>query len=1008
MFRTNYFFLKYCWLGFLWLAPWFVIAQNTTDVSFEKVQGEGLTNHFIKCIQQDKKGFLWFGTSEGIFRYDGYAFKAFKNFPDDPHSLVNNTVEFILPDKELIWIGSWGGLSCFDTNTDSIKNFFSDEPLKVYSIVPANDSVLWIGTASGLFLFNKKNASWKRISALEKNVFIRSLCYDGNHHLCITAHNGFYYYNTATGDCKHYLLPVAGMDKKSPQVVHKSILDKKGNLWMTTWSAGLIRFDPHTEKITEWVKKNVHDHQPFQTAFDILQADDENLWIANQNGGLTIFNPETGSSVIYPVEWDNEKKLSDGVYALFRDRSGIFWIGTENGIYKYDRHTVHLSTTDFLLKTDTGLVRTQLLPICLFKDTDELWWLGTYDGLFLFDKASGILQNYNAAAGIPAATAVTNILQEKNGGLWVAAGNMLFSVSKKIKGRSFSLQSKIFKLPGTRSSIYKLYIDREERIWVGTHASGVFMFDAGSKKFIAYPSDGVKTSSQVKQVRCFYEISRDSLLAGGENTGVLLLHINSGKYEKIKWKASISKTGDDITINDIVQKDNDLWIATEYNGLWQTDEHLQKLTRYTIHDGLPSMNISSVLVDRRAHLWLLTEGGIVDFQPLNNHITVYDKKDDLRNLFYLNGILQDEKGNIVIGDMGCVHSFNPFRTLRNNHPPEIFITGFKVFDKEYPFSNNQPVRLSYHQNYFSFEYTALNYTLPELNSYEYKLDGLDEQWNDAGTRRYVSYAGLKEGTYTFKVKACNNEGVWNNLPATVTLVIEPPFWHRGWFYLLVTLLIASVAYLIYSMKVNQWKIRYQLRNKIARDLHDDIGSTLSGINIFSKIALQKMNKKESQSKELLKKISERSAKTMDALSDIVWSIDTKNDNMENVLAKMQEYLSETLETQDIQYSFEIDEAIHRTKLDMGIRKELYLIFKETIHNACKYARCNCVHISFRRKKDVCTLIIQDNGKGFDVNNGTQGNGLQNMRQRAEKMKSALSIESEITKGTTITLQFPVT
>jgi signal transduction histidine kinase len=246
------------------------------------------------------------------------------------------------------------------------------------------------------------------------------------------------------------------------------------------------------------------------------------------------------------------------------------------------------------------------------------------------------------------------------------------------------------------------------------------------------------------------------------------------------------------------------------------------------------------------------------------------------------------------------------------------------------------------------------------------------------------------------------------MPASVVFTIDPPWWHTWWFYSLLVIFIGAILYAIYLMKLNQWKIRYQLRNKIARDLHDDIGSTLSGINIFSKIALQKMNTDKVASGELLQKISDRSKKTMDALSDIVWSINTKNDDMNNVLEKMQEYLSETLESQNIEYTFEVDESIRHTKLGMEVRKELYLIFKEAIYNACKYAQCTHINIFLRKKKEACILAIQDNGKGFDIDRVTPGDGIHNMKQRAAKMKAAISINSELNKGTLITLNFHIT
>jgi len=207
--------------------------------------------------------------------------------------------------------------------------------------------------------------------------------------------------------------------------------------------------------------------------------------------------------------------------------------------------------------------------------------------------------------------------------------------------------------------------------------------------------------------------------------------------------------------------------------------------------------------------------------------------------------------------------------------------------------------------------------------------------------------------------------------------------------------------------MNQFKMRLQLRNKIARDLHDDIGSTLSGINIFSKIALQKLKHNEAGSGELLEKISDRSEKTMDALSDIVWSISTKNDHIDNFMVKAREYMAEMLEPQGIRFDMQIDEDISHLKLGMESRKEFYLIFKEAICNASKYAQCSLVEILLTKEKDIFTLSIRDNGKGFDTNKATSGNGLQNMQHRAEKMKAKLVINSRLNHGTTVTLSFHI-
>jgi two-component sensor histidine kinase len=463
-----------------------------------------------------------------------------------------------------------------------------------------------------------------------------------------------------------------------------------------------------------------------------------------------------------------------------------------------------------------------------------------------------------------------------------------------------------------------------------------------------------------------------------------------------------------LIINSIYKNRNTIWIGTQEDGLWETGLNLKKPLIITTNNGLPSMCITTIAgSSNRDDFWMLTNSGAVEYHITDKKITVFDKKDGIQNLSHLYTMIANNDGSIVIGGRGCLYSFDPSQVIKNTQAPKVFITGLKVFDKEFIANKARPIELNYNQNYFSLEYVALNYTQSKLNRYAYKMDGLDKQWIDAGTRRYVSYANLEEGTYTFNIKASNNEGVWNNLPARITLIINPPFWHRWWFYMSVVLVMASVIYLLYIYSINQLKIRVQMRDKIARDLHDDIGSTLSGINIFSKIALQKMHDDQSGGIELVAKISERSQNTLEALSDIVWSINTRNDGMDNFLMKANEYLS-ILEVQGIGYDFNVGPEMGQMKLGMIWRRELYLIFKEAICNAAKYARCSFIQIHFTRHKDHCKLTIHDNGIGFNVDDVATGNGIYNMRQRAEKMNGELKVISKENEGTLITLNFKIT
>jgi len=1001
--------LQFCFI-YLLLMPNRLAAQNINNLHIEKVPEDGLLNSFINCISQDSNGFMWFGTTEGLYRYDGYNFKSFRNFPGDSTTLSNNVIYMLYPEGRHLWVGTVTGLSCIDIDSQTIKNIPTPRPFQVNALLPSGGDTFWVGTTIGLYQYNKVTSQWKTIPAIGKNVFAGSIIDDKKGHLYILSKGGFYCYTKSTGSSKFYnpSFPVYPLEGKDWLLSYsKGYLDGQGNLWMGAWDAGLIKFDTKTQKFDVWSHQTDDTHfLPYKIIMDILPDDNGNLWLANKEGGLTIFDPSKNKFANYPVDWKSDTKLSGSAIALFRDKSGIFWIGTENGIYKYDPHRVYLSKTDIQLKTDTGLVESHISPISMLKDKGGLWWMGMYEGLFVYDPQTHVLEDYNKKAGLAPSFAVFNILQDANGTIWFTSRNLLVKIVKKPLNKTDEFKTEIYSSPDIQSTIYNLYIDRENRIWAGTSKNGIFRFDQSSKKFISYHFNVIGARYRIKEIRAFCELSKDSLLVGGDHTGLFLLHVNADRFEKVRWETPGGKLADDMSVETLYEKGSNVWIGTESNGLWQTDTHLNEPSILTINDGLPSMSIGSITSDNKNNLWLVSKAGIVEYGLQDKKISVFDKKDGITSVYQMKLMMNDDQG-IIITSRGCLYDFNPADIIKNTMPPKVFINDLRVFDKHYDLQKNQTIELDYNQNYFTLGYVALNYTQPRFNHYAYKMVGLDKKWNDAGSRRYVSYANLEEGTYVFNVKACNNEGVWTNVPAKLTLIIKPPFWHRWWFYLLALVFVLSIIYIVYAYNINQLKIRLQLRDKIARDLHDDIGSTLSGINIFSKIALQKMYSDQKGSSELLQKISERSEKTMDALSDIVWSINTRNDGMDNFFMKAKEHLSEVLEPQGIAYDFKADPEMEQLKIGMIFRKELYLIFKEAVCNASKYAQCTFIHVSLTKHKDTCTLIIQDNGKGFDVSQVSSGNGIYNLKQRAAKMNAKLHIESEKDKGTLITLNFHI-
>jgi ligand-binding sensor domain-containing protein len=835
-------------LCFLFLAaPARLFAQDIENLRIDKVQDEGLTCNRILCISQDNSGFIWMGTGEGLFRYDGYTFKAFKNFLGNPATIAANIIASLYPEGNKLWVGTSEGLSYIDIGTQTVKNIPGPGHFAVQRIVRENDSVFWAGTSAGLFRFNINNSRWTKIPLNSKETAITSLCDDKKGDLYITSKSYLFCYNKLTGNVKSYLNNLHAyplVDKSLRPIYQDSQIGNDGNVWLGTWAGGLAEFNPLTKKFKQWWHPTDNLNAiPYKIAMALLADKNGNIWIANKEGGLTIFNPAKNKFTNYPVQWRSDNTISGALISLFRDKSGIVWIGTENGAYKCDPHSASLLKTDMMLKTDTGSIQANISPLVILNGTDGTKWMGMYEGLFIFDAKTNTLYNQNKEFGLPQYLPVFNIIQDADGATWFTAKQLLVKVTKNTGNKTHPYHAEIYQSAEVTSAITSLYIDKEKRMWVGTVRNGIFRFDTTSKIFIPYRNG---LSGNITYINTLCELSKDSMLIGSAYAGLILLHTNTGRFEKIRW----ANTPANVIIYSIYREGNNLWLATDY-GLWGTNCQFKNPLVVTIDDGLPSMNVGALAYDNRGTLWLLTSAGVVSYRISDRKISTFDRKDGIQSLDHTYALINDGNNNIILGARGCFYTFKPSQMVRNTVPPKVFITGLRVFDKEYNADRGQPIELNYKQNYFSLDYVALNYTHSRLNKYAYKMDGLDKKWNDAGSRRYVSYANLEEGTYTFNVKACNNEGVWNNIPAKLVIIISPPFWHRWWFYLLVFVFFAGIVYTLYTYNINQLKMRLQLRDKIARDLHDDIGSTLSGINIFSKIALQNLGSDRKSSRELL-------------------------------------------------------------------------------------------------------------------------------------------------------------
>jgi two-component sensor histidine kinase len=463
-----------------------------------------------------------------------------------------------------------------------------------------------------------------------------------------------------------------------------------------------------------------------------------------------------------------------------------------------------------------------------------------------------------------------------------------------------------------------------------------------------------------------------------------------------------------------LSKTSGVWIGTLSGGLNHLDTATGIFTAYTTANGLPNNSIYTILEDHNGHLWLGTNAGLCRFNTTDHSVRNYTPRDGIQNLeFNTNAASQAPNGLLCFGGTTGFNIFHPDSLSNGFEPPKAVITRFKIFDEEYAVPSSI-LTLPHGQNSFSFEFASLSYYRSSEHQYAYMLEGADKDWINSGNRHYTSYAHLPPGKYTFKVRVANHTGVWSKEITTLAFIINPAWYNTWWFRLAIGLLVAAGVYGLYSYRIRQMQKLYTVRNHIASDLHDEIGSTLSSISLMSGMMQRKLQAGDTAVNSLLLQVSSNTSYMLEALSDIVWAINSSNDRFDNVVNRMRAFAIELLEPADIHIDFVVVDDLCDLKLDMQQRKNLYLIFKEALHNTVKYAACTnvTIQISCLATKTLM-LEIKDDGKGFDLkksnteNISLSGNGIRNMKKRAAELSGRLDIISAPEKGTSILLVFTV-
>jgi two-component sensor histidine kinase/streptogramin lyase len=504
--------------------------------------------------------------------------------------------------------------------------------------------------------------------------------------------------------------------------------------------------------------------------------------------------------------------------------------------------------------------------------------------------------------------------------------------------------------------VYKLYRSRDGVLWICTYGGGLNSFDLVTEKFKRYP-------------------------------------INSGQEDKFNIQNLMTIIED---------SDGIMWLGSYGGSLTSFDRKTEKFKRYSFREGLTSGVVYGILEDDSKNLWISSDNGIFKLNLVTKLINHYDIQDGLQSLEYSGGAyFKDENGILYFGGINGFNYFNPTQIKSNIYIPPIVITSVKVLN-EHVKGIQEELVLDYKKNFITFEFSSLDYTDPQDNKYSFILEGLQDKWQlTESSSRVATYTNLSPGTYIFKVRGSNSDGVWGKNYASIKIEILSPFWQTWWFISLTIILLAAFLYYLSTIRIKNLLAIEKLKSKLAADLHDNIGSGLTEISILSEVASRKNNSEQKKSGSELNKISDLSRQLVDNMSDIVWVVNPSRDSLHDLILRLKDNYSELLNSMGISFRAKNLEKLKDVKLPMDVKQNLYLIFKEAINNSIKHSKCKQITLESNLRNDVLEISLSDDGTGFDESILPKGNGLRNMENRAALIKGRIKIKSLVNTGTSI-------
>ncbi|OQP61921.1 hypothetical protein A3860_29950 [Niastella vici] len=1008
----------------MWL-PLYTGAQHALQYTRLTVE-DGLSNNSVQCILQDKTGMLWIGTNGGLNRYNGAYFIQYSilGMP----ALSNSSVTALMQDDNGdIWIGTENGLNILDSRTNSIRQFIHRDDMPgslpagaIRAIQKTQYGHIWVMGEKWLVEFSgSRHFTTVAIDSglVQKDMVLTSLAEAGSQLVWIS------YLDQPATLVKRSAV-AAGQRLGDPVLqandYSKIYIDNQQVTWGIS-SYGISRYN-NRERVFDSYIKNQHavsgPNLHLRTCYCIDA--EGNLWQGNERGGLAKYDLQQRQAIDY--SWLIAGVNASLVYCLYKDNNNTIWAGTDNGIIKLSNREAVFARCPFTLQGN------ELKNIrCRRIMADR------YNTLYAATENYGLLKKMRTTTGRDTTIALSTfgappvsklpVVNNRislllNGrydigymyDMWYDGNNYLWMAGFGISRLNLKTDSlEIFLVNGTEQerekSINQFSIAFDGRLFWTSGLHNLYTFDPASTQMQPFRDNTGKMPFE--ELACWSLVMRGEWLWAGAANG--LYKINTRTRQVIKLPVhQVLEFG----INDLAfDSDSSCWISTAGGGLIWYNDYTRQVKQYTNRDGLSSNTVCGLLIDDQRNCWISTYAGLSYWNRQTGQFTNFYAKDGLNtNEFNRKALYKGPDGKMIFGGLNGYMVVDPAKVFITQQPVTIALTRFSKIngagvphDSLFNLQAFTQAIIEPEDKFFSFHFMLSDQYDPAGDRFFYHLQGVDNAWHDIGNQHFVSFNGLSPGKYLLKIKGSTGRGSQTMNELTIHIRVKQVFYKTTWFIALVIAALVAIAWLIVNYRIRQVKKIQVLRDRIASDLHDDVGSSLVRITILADV--MKRGAADAGMQEQLGTISGISRGAVSTMKDVVWSIDTRNDTMGGMIQYMQEHLHNMLMPANIDFELNHTGFTEQEKLTMEFRQNVYLTFKEAINNIAKHAGATRVWVDMKRENNYFIMQIQDDGRGMGEQKNKTGHGLYNMRLRAGRLKASIDIVSA--KGVTVTMKVPL-